>query len=351
MRLSSLLFCLCVVSFPVMAAGQGLQRSGPMRFLYDMGVSDTDTSDPTMRQQLLQLREAGINVLSLDGWDAAAFQKLLPTLKADPLFSRFKYVLKIHPHVSSNWAANPTQVCSDAANGVLPADTAQLLDGVAAFGKQNADYVVGYYTFDEPSNKGVNNGTTICWQYQQLVYQRLRSGDPDSTDRPVITANTLYPVAPEDIKNSVSPNAQDIVFVDQYSTDPAVQATEYKDWGNMLKKVVPVFPAFSNNITTCQDPMLRTQFRPAVQSGLNTAYGANQPAVAGIAYFAFYPGRTYAYDAQNCAPIFNSVVDDLQHDPIPVMTKIEPSLNLILSCPASSSTAPASSSTSSEPCQ
>lgn len=327
MRRLPLLFWLCIALFPVVASAQGLHSSKSMRFLFAMNVAGT--TDPTMRQQLLQLREAGINVLTLSGTDATAYQQELPALETDSLFSRFKYVLMIG-NIGSAWAADPTTVCNNAAKGILPQTVASTLDGVAAFGKQNAEYIVGYYTFDEPANQT----PYVCKAYQELVYQRLRQNDPDIKDRPVIITNTLVNIYNNDaqIQASISLNAQDVMFVDQYQPTLAEQEEEYQAWyrNNLLSVMAPVFPAFS--YSSCTDPTLRTSFRPLIQSALDAVYGANQPTVYGIAYFAFWPYRTdYKYDAQNCVPMFNSVIDDLQHDPTPVMSKIGPVLNMVLS--------------------
>lgn len=286
-----------------------------MKFLYAPNV--VDNQDPAVRSQLTLLQDAGINVITVGGWTADELRRQVQSLRRDPLLSRFKVVLMLSGPNSDGWIQDENRSCAPG-NEQLPAWLEAFLDESVALALQNSDLIVGYYTFDEPALVRSPRTVGVCKRYQELIYERIRHTDPDNRARPVIIANLMGDLTDQQIQYAMSPRAQDIVFVDQYDNDEARQIAQYNKWKrhNLLSvPMVPVLPAFDYN--TCRDPQLRLGFRPKLERALTTVYGTSKPVSYGDAYFAYWPGQRpdFNYDAQNCAAIFNSVIDDLSYRP------------------------------------
>jgi CARDB len=303
---------LCGMPFPGSAAPYDGRN---MRFLYAPNI--VGNQDPSVRSQLTQLQNAGINVITIGAWSVADLEQQVQAVRRDPLLSGFKVVLMVSGPTSDGWIADEQRACAQGAER-LPLWLEEILDGTTALALQNSDLVVGYYTFDEPAiPRGVSQ-LGVCKRYQELVYERIRNADPDKNARPVMIANLMGSMTDQQIQYAMSPRAQDIVFVDQYQDDEAQQAAQYAKWKrhNLLSvPMIPVLPAF--HYSSCVDPRLRTSFRPKLQRALTSVYGASKPANYGDAYFAYWPGQRpdFSFDAQNCQPILDSVIDDLTVKP------------------------------------
>ncbi|WP_303636394.1 CARDB domain-containing protein [Stenotrophomonas tuberculopleuritidis] len=305
------------------AHAQDAYTGSNFKFLYASNI--IGNTDPAVRSQLTQLHNAGANVIPVSGWNTAELSSRLQALRQDPLLSRFKVLLQLNGPVYDAWYVDPGNACSPG-NERLPNWLQQDLDAFAALALQNADIVVGYYTFDEPALPQPSKNLGICKRFQELVYERIRQADPDATARPVIIANLMGSLTDAQIQYAMSPYAQDVVFVDQYQNNLNEQIAQYQKWkrhGLLGGGMVPVLPAFNYN--TCSDPGLRSSFRVKLEAALQAVYGEDRPRNLGSAYFAFWPGARpdYQFDGQNCPVIFNSVIDDLTHQPDLQVTRIE----------------------------
>ncbi|WP_421569431.1 CARDB domain-containing protein [Stenotrophomonas sp. PD6] len=288
-----------------------------MKFLYTAEV--IGKTDPLVREQLALLRKSGINVIPVSGTDSD-----LAAVRQDPLLSQFKVVLMYNGPIYDAWSGGEAAACTPGSER-LPSTLESKLDELASVALQNADIVVGYYTFDEPALPKLSVNRGICKRYQELVYQRIRQADPDKVARPVIIANTMWNLDDAQIQYGMSPGAQDVVFVDQYAYDLQSQINYYRKWqqhGLLHTGMVPVLPAFAD---TCRDPALRSSFRPTMESALQSVYGSDRPQNMGSAYFAYWPGNRpdFAFDGHNCPDILNSVVDDLTHQPDLQVMRVE----------------------------
>lgn len=304
-----------VATFAQTSSAQDVYNGRNMRFLYTGDVSES--SDPIVASQLTQLQQAGANVVAIGGWDIQQIQQGLDRLRKDSVRSRFKVVLFLNGPVYDGWAANPSLACTSGQEQ-LPSWVSGLLDSAAALAMQNADIVVGYYTFDEPALLKQLTGTGICKRYQELVYERIRQSDPDSAARPVMLSNLILGLTDAQIQYAMSANAQDVIFIDQYQYDEESQVAQFQKWkqhGLLTDPVVYVLPAF--NSTACQDPRLRSQFQAVLNSALQRVFGDNKPRSYGDAYFAYWPGQKpdFQHGIDNCAPIFASVIDHLSARP------------------------------------
>ncbi len=280
-----------------------------MRFLYAFNV--IGSTDPAIRTQMAQLQQAGINAIPLRGDTPQAMADEIARLRSDPLLSRFKVVLALNGIAHDAWFADQATACTPGQER-LQTWLGPILDSIAQIGKDNPDLVVGYYTFDEPALYGV------CKRYQELIYQRLRQADPDASARPVMMANTPQGLTDAQIQYSMSNDAQDVVMIDQYPTDENTQVDLFQRWkrnGLLADPVVYILPAFDRD--RCLDPKLRTDFQPMLQRALQRVFGDDKPQTYGEGYFAYWPGAKpdFAYGADNCTPILDSVVDHLRVRP------------------------------------
>lgn len=306
---------LATAAFAQATWAQDTYNGRNMRFLYTPNLSES--SDPIVASQLTQLQQAGANVVAIGGWDIQQIQQNLALLRRDPVMSKFKVVLSLNGPVYDGWAANPALACT-AGQEQLPNSLRALLDSVTALAIQNADIVVGYYTFDEPALPKELTGTGICKRYQELVYDRIRQIDPDSTARPIMLSNLMGKLTDEQIRYAMSANSQDVIFIDQYQYDEDSQVAQFQKWKRhdlLTDPVVYVLPAF--NQASCQDPMLRSQFQPMLNSALQRVFGDNKPRTYGDAYFAYWPGPKpdFQHSIDNCASISASVIDHLSARP------------------------------------
>lgn len=321
--LSALPLLLACMTSPQSAHAQDAYTGSNFKFLYAYNI--IGNADPAVRSQLTELHNAGANVIPVTGWNTGELSSRLQALRQDPLLSRFKVLLQFNGPVHDAWYADPGSACSPG-NERLPDWLQQELDAVAALALQNSDIVVGYYTFDEPALPQTPQNLGICKRFQELVYERLRQADPDASARPVIIANLMGTLSDVQIQYAMSPHAQDVVFVDQYQNTFNEQVAQYQKWkrhGLLGGGMVPVLPAF--NYTSCNDPGLRTSFRVKLEASLQAVYGADRPRNLGSAYFAFWPGARpdFQFDGQNCPAIFNSMIDDLTHQPDLQVTRID----------------------------
>jgi len=287
------------------AQGQDAYNGRNIRFLYINDISQMTTADA--RSKLQQMQSAGINVIPVGG-PINEIASRLSAVRQDPLLSRFKVMLSINNATYDGWNSNKALACSPGTEA-LPTWLQGDLDYIAALGKNHADIVVGYYTFDEPALSG------ICKRYQELVYQKIRQTDPNTTARPVVIANTMYNMTSSQITERMSADAQDLVFIDQYPSDESIQ-TQYfnlwKDSGVLQDPVVYVLPTFS---TSCSDPKLRTEFQPRLDAALTNVYGAQKPVSHGIGYFSFWANykdpSDFTHDIDNCPSMLESAIDHL----------------------------------------
>ena len=189
------------------------------------------------------------------------------------------------------------------------------LDIVINLVKNNSDLFVGYYPFDEPAYQQISK------KYQENVYNYLRSKDPDSINRPVVIAHSAYnPKSPTDplsdleIQRYMSPNAQDIIFIDQYTTDLELQKKYFKalSRNNLLKKpfwgIVRAFWADDK----CRNPEVEIFLKHKEEAA--KAVDAYQN-FQNFGYFAFWPNSKpdFKVDMENCSIIFDSVIQQLKN--------------------------------------
>lgn len=295
-----------------------------IRFLYTENI--VGNNDPVVKNKLQQLRNSGINTIQLSRWSVADFAQDLARIRADAVLSQFKVVLAVNGPTYDAWFDfdNHADVCRAEAE-YIPDDLKMLLDGVIALASANQDIVVGYYTFDEPALYVRNGQKGICKKYQELIYDYIRQRDNDLQYRPVIIANTMHRLNDADIEKSLSTEAQDLIFIDQYDHDENSQVQYFEKWKqyNLLTDpVVYVLPAKSNQ--PCADPELRL-FSAMLDRALTTVFGDDKPISYGDAYFAFWPDPKpdFNYGADNCEPIFDSVVDHLTVRPDLQVTNIK----------------------------
>lgn len=283
------------------------------------------------RADLQRLLDAGINTLMVHGFGASEVQQRLDAFKADPLLTKFRYILYVGGTLGDAWAYYEPDVCKPGAE-YIPEWVKPNLQEIAKMALINKDKVAGYYLFDEPGlglrSRGDRAGKPgICKRYQELARDYIRSFDPDSKSRPVINANNLGELSDSDIDYSMSPAAQDVMMIVQYYLDRNALTQQHQKWKSHGLSSVPfiyIYPAFG--VTTCADPAL-VSAQQTLNSVVASVYGDAAPAIRGSSYFAYWPGNKpdFAYGMDNCAGAFNSSLSHVASLPDVAITKIVPS--------------------------
>ena len=177
--------------------------------------------------------------------------------------------------------------------------------------KSNPDIFVGYYTFDEPGLQKIPK------LYQENVYSHIRSIDPDAVLRPIIIANTMWSLTNQDIEKYISLNAQDVIFIDQYTYDLNQQKQWFqlwKDYNLLSKPFVAVLPAYKSQ-SGCTEVNLIENADTYKNAASSVSASLN---LKGFAYFAYWPDYTrpkpdFKEGVDNCDLIFNSVIESLNY--------------------------------------
>ncbi|MFZ6047191.1 CARDB domain-containing protein [Pseudomonas sp. CR3202] len=313
-----LILCLSAVALNVYAFEYSRKNFG---YLYALLPSELSQMD---RENLENLRALGINTIPVSGYSINELAVNLERHKGDSTLSRFKAVLGVSGFVYDQWYLKKPDVCSPGAE-YLPEAVKDFLRRVTELALRNKDVIVGYYAFDEPSLAWKGGGRGICKKYQELVRSYIRSLDPDVLKRPVMLANTMWSLSDADITYSMSPDAQDVILIDQYDGDEGVLTYQFEKWRNhglLTKPIVPVYPAF--NVSSCEDPFLRGRFQKSLDNALSAVFEGNLPWVYGAAYFAYWPINKpdFSYGIDNCKKIYDSVSDHYSALPDLVATKI-----------------------------
>jgi len=315
------------------AQGQDAYNGRNMRYMYTANVIPTQQGfadpahpyhDPAIQQKLRMMQDAGINTITLDADNLQQMQEKLAIVRATPLLSKFKVVLAFNGFLFPSTSERYDAACT-AGQERLPDGVAEALDALAQLGKDNADIVAGYYTFDEPAL------ANICKRYQELVRERIRLTDQNAMARPVILSNTMYNMNDAQIQQTMSAGAQDVLFLQIYTTQKDVikgylQALQRNNLPTIpLVYVTQTYEVFSEaleNNEKCQlDPRLSEDFEPHLQQALSEVFGTNKPTSRGYAYFAFWPAwreldkPDFKWAIDNCALHQDSTIEHLQTRP------------------------------------
>jgi len=273
--------------------------------LYIANFSDFDESD---LEKLSDLYDNGMNSLILGGWwSITKLNNTISRIKNNEILSRYRYIYTMGGPLYDSWhscANNPD--CN--INTYVP--TAYLNQYVNII-KNNPDIFVGYYTFDEP---GLQKIPKI---YQENVYSYIRTIDPEAVSRPIIIANTMWSLTDQDIEKYLSPNAQDVIFIDQYTNDLNQQKQWFQLWKNhnlLSKPFVVVLPAYKPQ-SGCSELNLIENVN-TYKSAASSVSALSK--LQGFAYFAYWPDYTrpkpdFKEGVDNCGLIFDSVIKSLKY--------------------------------------
>lgn len=276
------------------------------------------------RADLELLRISGINTISISGYSAAEISNKLVVARRDAALSKFNYILDFAGPLHDTWTYKLPDVCSPGGSYLTDENKALIRD-IVELARKNADKVVGYYTFDEPVLTQRKSGKGICKEYQTLVRKYLRSLDDDAVNRPVFLANTSWNLTDTDFAKSMSNDAQDVMFWEEYDLNQAVLTDGFQKLkrNNFTKPLMHTFPAY--NISSCTAEDLKGAGQNALEGAITSVYGNSPLATRGISYFSYWPGKKpdFNYAADNCPSIMRSVTEHIRSLADLVATRID----------------------------
>jgi len=276
------------------------------------------------RNDLNTLRDAGINAIAVKGYSLNEIQTKIVNFRSDPTLSRFELIIDISGILHDFWNLKLPNVC-EKGSPYLPDEINSILKSITSLGLSNS-FISGYYTFDEPaitisqtSKKG------ICKEFQELVYEKIRSLDRNKEKRPVLISNTFWSLSDEDIKQTMSSSAQDATFLEVYDGDIQILIETFKTLKrNNLHKNNYIYTLPAYNTTECISPNFNEQFQPSLEKSIKTVFGETPIPSLGISYFAYWPENKpdFEYSIDNCKEISTSTIEHLKNLPDLVITKI-----------------------------
>jgi hypothetical protein len=266
-----------------------------MNIIYSDDVLTLAKSTKTL-QNLADLQKSGLNTLFFY-WDPITNLQRLNTIRSTFPLNTYKYVMKIDPITWYRYFIT----CGGRPDCSVPESD---MTSIVQFVLNNADLFVGYYTFDEPA------GSQTSVFFQESVYKVIRKLDTDFVNRPVTLCQTKY--FPDSAY--YSPNAQDVLFIDQYSPANDVQIVWYRalQADQMLNR--PIVPVFSSESQSCSltNSWVSAQYSASLK-GIQTTHSA--PNVNGVGVY-LYREKPSTFDAPfnmgNCESILQDTKNTLK---------------------------------------
>jgi len=287
---------------------------------------------------LERLRKAGINQLIVRCEMAATFQDVVNEFKNNIILNKFKLILNI-----SGWTYKPYYDCR---TSVTPCDLSTLpnnlpqcltdkLDSVVQIAKANPAVVGGYYTFDEPNRQPLGNSFwSISKEYQIAIYNYIRNRDADIVDRPISLANSMsnnssdYTLPCDAIDFSMSNDAQDIFFIDQYNNDYNLQKRwleKWRDRGLTGKPYVFILKTFNEVATSSCAATNIMSYANAIEQAYADVFSSSltPPVIKGVGAFAYWPAPKpdFKWDLDNCPAIMDDFCNYLSGLPTGLMAE------------------------------
>lgn len=275
---------------------------------------------------LERLRKAGITHLILEGNTIQDFQAIIAAFNTNAVLNKFKVILAVNgPAFNGYYECVNTPGCN--IDTQLPQNLQDLLSAVVQLAINNP-VAGGYYTFDEPSLQLVpNQPQGFKKEFQVNVYNYIRNLDPDINARPISMAHTMFDPNYQTLQDatitySISNNAQDIFFIDQYNSSAATQTTWFQKWSNhglTARPYVFILPAFNSS---CQSRNVTT-YANAISQAFNTVFPINKPVIKGLGFFAYWPVNKpdFNYGLDNCPAILDDTYSYLTGLPTGLMAK------------------------------
>jgi hypothetical protein len=216
-------------------------------------------------------------------------------------FKNINIILGIAPLVEDNY---------NQGKGSLTENFKNIMSQIIQMAKSNNN-VIGYYLFDEPTNK-------FNIQYQILIYNYIRYLDRNCIKRPIFQADTMWIGINGNCKGNIncikqykSKFAQDILLTDQYWADRDTLDNYFNIIvnNNFSKCVIPALSAYTSDCTN-------------YSWNIDNEYENNKASITSrglyfypnsIAYFAYWPINKpdFKYDSSNCDNIKNQVLNNL----------------------------------------
>jgi len=310
------------------------QGINPVYFGYTENVDHFKATD------LERLRKAGINQLIIHGRSKPEFEKIATAFTTNSVLNKFKVILGLIP-LTHHYYDSYTNT------GELSQELKTYLDD--AIQVATSDSVVGgYYTFDEPGLLGHH----ISKEYQIAVYNYIRAHDPDINNaRPISLSNTMIGFTEDDndyISSTMSINAQDLIFIDQYELDQDKQTKAFQLWnahGLTTKPWIFILPASK------KDGILQGCFLGAntilcanyIDQALGIVFPNSRPAIKGVGFYAYWPFGAPSdtkYRLDNCPVIMEEACSYLNSLPTGLMAKWRLDLNSTDSGPQGANATP-----------
>lgn len=282
---------------------------------------------------LERLRISGINQLVVDGYHPPDFDNIIFAFNTNSILNKFKVVLDIHrPIYDVYYSCLTSSNCSisDLSNH-LPQTLTSFLDEIIQIAKNNS-VVAGYYTFDEPALPKSAPGIprwTIDKEFQIAIYNYIRNRDQDILNRPVVLSNTMYDptlgtLDDATINFSISNDAQDIIFIDQYDDDPETLKNWFTKWKqkNLNKPFVFIYPTYFKD-EICYPNNLSNRFDNRIQEALTEVYQNNWPVIKGVGGFAYWPldKPDFKMGLDNCTSLMEDFCNYLSNLPSGLMAE------------------------------
>lgn len=287
-------------------------------------ASIPETLTQKHRNDLNTLRDAGLNTISVKGYSLNEIQTKIIKFRADPTLARFKLIIDISGILHDSWSLKSPNVC-EKGSAYLPDEINYILKSITSLGLSNS-FISGYYTFDEPAitlSKTSKKG--ICKEFQELVYEKIRSLDRNKEKRPVLISNTLWSLSDEEIKQTMSSSTQDATFLELYNGDIQILTETLKTLKrNNLHKNNYIYTLPAYNPTECISPNFKEQFQPSLEKSIKNVFGETSMPSLGISYFAYWPEDKpdFEYSIDNCKEISDSTIEHLKNLPDLAITKI-----------------------------
>jgi len=289
-----------------------------------MNIVYTDSNLPlnmntAKRADMERLRSAGVNTILIGGYSYQEVSSKLSAARNDPTLSKFNYVLNIAGPLHDTSTILHKDVCNSGA-AYLTAQDKSLIENVTNLAKQNADKVVGYYTFDEPALAG----REICKEYQVLARNYIRAMDGDVVGRPVMLANTPWSLTDEIYSRTMSNDAQDAMLWVEYDVSQGSLSDSFQKLkrNGFKKPLIHILPAHGSS---CNAADLKGVYQNSVEAAISGVYGTSAPVTLGLSYFAYWPDNKpdFNFSMDNCSSMMNAVTEHLAGTADLVVSRID----------------------------